>query len=185
MQYCESSASVSGFATLLHSLSINLSIFSGRFALASTILTISLYKINVRDITVPNLMVGMAIFYGGLAQILAGVWAFPHGDTFSASGFAFLCLQVVTLRDHTCLTVFISSGAFWMSFGGILIPGSGIAAAYPNPDELKNALGIYAFTWAILTILFLYVLSYFVATMKFSDMVSCDIASCPYARVLR
>jgi succinate-acetate transporter protein len=43
-----------------------------------------------------------------------------------------------------------------MSFGTVLIPGSGIVAAYPDPKEFQNALGIYFTAWAIDTFLFLY-----------------------------
>jgi succinate-acetate transporter protein len=35
---------------------------------------------------VPNVVVGMALFYGGLAQLLAGMWEFAAGNTFGATG---------------------------------------------------------------------------------------------------
>jgi hypothetical protein len=66
----------------------------------------------------------MAIFSGGLTQVLASMWEFPRGNTFGA-------------------TVFASYGSFWMSYGTIYIPASGIIAAYSDPTELANALGIY------------------------------------------
>ncbi len=59
---------------------------SGLFAFASTTLVLSLYNVNARDITVPNVIVGMALFYGGLAQLLAGMWEFVAGNTFGATG---------------------------------------------------------------------------------------------------
>ena len=46
-------------------------------------------------------------------------------------------------------------GGFWMSFATIFIPGSGILDAYADPTELDSALGIYLFTWFIITFLLL------------------------------
>ena len=43
-----------------------------------------------------------------------------------------------------------------MSFATILIPGSGITAAYTGkPDQLRDAIGIYLITWFIVTFIFL------------------------------
>jgi len=51
---------------------------------------------------------------------------------------------------------FTSYGAFWMSYATILIPNSGIIAAYAgHEDELNQALGIYLITWFVLTFLLL------------------------------
>ena len=53
-------------------------------------------------------------------------------------------------------------GGFWVSFGTIFIPGSGIIDSYItngvlNAAELDSALGIYLWTWFIITFLLLYV----------------------------
>jgi len=109
----------------------------GLFSFASTTLILSLYNLQTRGITQPNVVVGMAIFCGGLAQLLAGMWDFPRGNVFGA-------------------TAFTSYGAFWMSYATILIPGSGVLAAYAdNVSELESALGIYLIAWFILTFLLL------------------------------
>lgn len=51
---------------------------------------------------------------------------------------------------------FTSYGAFWMSYATILLPNSGILAAYDGkPDELNQALGIYLMTWFVLTFMLL------------------------------
>jgi succinate-acetate transporter protein len=42
--------------------------------------------VHARHITVPNVVVGMALFYGGLAQFLAGMWEFAAGNAFGATG---------------------------------------------------------------------------------------------------
>ncbi len=56
------------------------------------------------------------------------------------------------------ITAFSSYGAFWMSYATILIPNSGILAAYDaEPESLADALSIFLFTWMIVTSMFLYV----------------------------
>ncbi|TFK48088.1 hypothetical protein OE88DRAFT_1714288 [Heliocybe sulcata] len=109
----------------------------GLFSFASTTFILSLINIQTRGVSTANVVVGMAIFCGGLAQLLAGMWEFAAGNTFGA-------------------TAFTSYGAFWMSYATILIPGSGIAASYgDNATEFHNALGIYLVSWFIFTFLML------------------------------
>jgi len=112
----------------------------GLFSFASTTLILSLYNVGARGIDVPNVVVGMALFCGGLAQLLAGMWEFATGNTFGA-------------------TAFTSYGAFWLSFATLLIPGSGIgdayAAAATDPEMIVNAIAIYLTAWTIVTFLFL------------------------------
>jgi len=117
----------------------------GLFSFASTTLILSLYNVGARGITAPNVVVGMAVGVGGLVQLLAGMWEFAAGNTFGA-------------------TAFSSYGGFWISYACILIPGSGILAAYPadTGDELPNALGIYLMTWFVFTFIM------FIATHKSS-----------------
>ncbi|KAF8231690.1 Gpr1 family protein [Tricholoma matsutake] len=108
----------------------------GLFSFASTTLMLSLYNAGARHIVAPNAVVGMAIFCGGLAQFMAGMWEFPRGNTFGA-------------------TTFTSFGAFWMSYATILIPSSGIIAAYGTDQaEFASAVGIFLTTWSIVTFLF-------------------------------
>ncbi|KAI9444582.1 Gpr1 family protein [Lactarius indigo] len=116
----------------------------GLFSFASTTLILSLYNVHARGIDTPNVVVGMALFCGGLAQLLAGMWEFATGNTFGA-------------------TAFTSYGAFWLSFATLLIPGSGIGEAYSssaNPTKEAAAIAIYLTAWAIVTFLF------FIATLR-------------------
>ncbi len=73
-------------------------------------------------------VVGLALFYGGIAQLLAGMWEFRSGNTFGA-------------------TAFSSYGAFWLSFAALFLPGLGGAGAMVS----GGALGIYLIGWAIFT----------------------------------
>lgn len=78
----------------------------------------------------------MAVFCGGLAQLLAGMWEFPRGNVFGA-------------------TAFTSYGAFWMSYAVILIPGFNVQGAYSTTEEFDQAVGIYLITWFVLTVMLL------------------------------
>jgi uncharacterized protein len=73
-------------------------------------------------------VLGLALFYGGIAQLLAGMWEFKAGNTFGA-------------------TAFSSYGAFWLSFAALFLPGMGGAASAVS----ATALGIYLLGWTIFT----------------------------------
>jgi len=45
-----------------------------------------MFNVNTRGIQTPNVIVGMAIFAGGLLQFIAGMWEFPRGNIFGATG---------------------------------------------------------------------------------------------------
>ena len=45
-----------------------------------------MFNVNTRGIQTPNVVVGMAIFSGGLLQFIAGMWEFPRGNIFGATG---------------------------------------------------------------------------------------------------
>ncbi|CCM02706.1 uncharacterized protein FIBRA_04812 [Fibroporia radiculosa] len=105
----------------------------GLFAFASTTLWLSFVNAGVRDINAPNAVASMALFVGGLCQLLAGMWEFACGNSFGATAFSMF-------------------GGFWMSYATIFIPGSGILAAYAdNTTELNNMLGLYLEMWFIIT----------------------------------
>ncbi|KAH9920554.1 FUN34 transmembrane protein [Epithele typhae] len=108
----------------------------GLYGFASTTFILSMYNVSARGIATPNVVVGMALFVGGLAQFLAGMWEFACANSFGA-------------------TAFTMYGGFWMSFATVFIPGSGVTAAYATEEELLSALGIYLITWFIVTFLLL------------------------------
>jgi len=90
-------------------------------------------NVQARHVTEPNIVVGMAVACGGLAQLLAGQWEFVCGNTFGA-------------------TALSSYGAFWISYALILIPSTGVIAGYEAvPDELHNAIGFFLMVWFIFT----------------------------------
>lgn len=80
---------------------------------------------------------GLAVFFGGTVQIIAGIMEFRVGNTFGT-------------------TVHCSYGAFWLSYAMFLLPYLGIEAAYKGNERAYTfALGIYLILWCFLTILFL------------------------------
>jgi uncharacterized protein len=89
------------------------------------------------ELIVPNpaknhaIFIGLAIFYGGLAQLLAGMWEFRTGNTFGA-------------------TVFSSYAGFWLSLAAISIPGFNIRASLHDPEQ---AIGLFLLGWTIFTAL--------------------------------
>jgi succinate-acetate transporter protein len=82
---------------------------------------------------IPDLIwVGPAIFYGGLAQLLAGMWEFRNRNVFGA-------------------TAFSTYGGFWMGLGIFIVLGVGNHnwfAGYKGGD-LTNALAWYLFAFAV------------------------------------
>ena len=44
-----------------------------------------MYNVGTRHIHTPNAILGMALFVGGLVQLVAGMWEFPRRDVFGAT----------------------------------------------------------------------------------------------------
>jgi len=113
----------------------------GLLSFATGIFVFSLYGVHARGITHPNMVITFLTFFGGICQFIVGIVEVFTGNTFGA-------------------TVFTSYGAFNLSFAMIYYPGSGILAAYTDPqtgeltDEFNQALAIYLLAWMILTIIY-------------------------------
>ncbi|KAM0751814.1 hypothetical protein T439DRAFT_379900 [Meredithblackwellia eburnea MCA 4105] len=118
----------------------------GLSAFALTTFVLSLINVKTNGVAVPNVVVGLALFYGGLVQLLAGMWEasrrrfrplhFAVGNTFGA-------------------TAFSSYGAFWLSFACLISPWSDIGAAYTKAEDFEHAIGFYLFGWFIFTFIML------------------------------
>ena len=91
--------------------------------------TILLNIHNAGFFPVTTAIVAMGIFYGGFAQIIAGIFEFIKGNTFGA-------------------TAFTSYGFFWLTLVGIwYAPTVGHVQATP-----PSFLGIYLAIWGIFTL---------------------------------
>ncbi|KAK2741224.1 hypothetical protein FQN57_005686 [Myotisia sp. PD_48] len=117
----------------------------GLLGFALTTFVLGLYKCgaglpgsNPRGTVGPDQAIfGLALFMGGLAQLIAGIMEFRVGNTFGT-------------------TVHCSYSAFWMSYAMFSIPGLGIHAAYDGDERAFTfAVGIYLIGWCLLTCLFL------------------------------
>jgi hypothetical protein len=99
------------------------------FALTTFIL--SFVNAKIYPLSDLGVVLGLALFYGGLAQLLAGMWEFKAGNTFGA-------------------TAFTSFGAFWLSFAALFLPVFGNAFG-GKPAVSASAIGLYLIGWAIFT----------------------------------
>ncbi|CNE72038.1 acetate uptake transporter [Yersinia nurmii] len=91
--------------------------------------TVLLNLHNAGFFPLTSVILSMGIFYGGLAQILAGLLEYKKGNTFAA-------------------TAFTSYGAFWLSLVGLLmLPKLGLAEATD-----AQFLGVYLGVWGIFTL---------------------------------
>jgi len=79
-----------------------------------------------------NVAIGLAFFYGGLMQLVAGIQEFRQGNTFGA-------------------TAFCSYAGFWMALGFVLLPGSGILASLVATKSLNQGVGTFLLGWTIFT----------------------------------
>ena len=77
-----------------------------------------------------SLVVAAALFYGGIVQILAGMWEFRKDNTIAA-------------------TIFSAYGGFLVAFGVVFLPGFGILNALNRATILHPALGLFFLCWTI------------------------------------
>jgi hypothetical protein len=76
-----------------------------------------------------SMILAMGIFYGGLAQIIAGILEYRKGNTFG-------------------VTAFSSYGLFWLSLVGLVVIPTLIPGVTKPGD---TAMGCYLFMWGLFT----------------------------------
>jgi len=104
----------------------------GLASFALTTFLLSLVNAGFMPVEAEPVVLGVALAYGGLAQLLAGMWEFRKGNVFGA-------------------TVFTSYGAFWLSFWAYL---TFFAERIPA-EHHAAAAGWFLISWAIFTALML------------------------------
>jgi len=101
----------------------------GLAGFAMTTFVLSGFNANIiSDKKLEAVVLPLALFYGGLVQLLAGMWEFRKANTFGATAFG-------------------SFGAFWLSYAAyvkFVVPDLPPATAY-------KATGLYLLAWAIFT----------------------------------
>lgn len=104
---------------------------AGMFAFAGSVLLMSLYNLGAGGVTVPNVLVGMLVFAGGITLVLVAMWEIARGNTMFA-------------------TAFLTFSTFWLSYSAVLIPSFGVMEAFAaTPEQIPKALGIYLFVWFV------------------------------------
>ncbi|KAG5362946.1 Glyoxylate pathway regulator [Yarrowia sp. B02] len=105
----------------------------GLFSFSITCFILGMCLVNARGVHAPNVMVGCAVFGGGLVEFVAGIWEIVAENTFAA-------------------TVFLCFSCFWWSWGLLHLP-IGIEKYYETSDEFSQAVGLFLMGWFIFAIL--------------------------------
>ncbi|WP_052888847.1 acetate uptake transporter [Thermogemmatispora carboxidivorans] len=98
----------------------------GLAAFALTTFVLSVVNAGLVSSNGINDVLGLALFYGGLAQFLAGMWEFRNRNTLGA-------------------TAFSTYGAFWLAFG---------FSAWQKLLVTGPILGWFMLAWGLITLLF-------------------------------
>jgi uncharacterized protein len=99
----------------------------GLAAFAMTTFVLSMYNANLVNEKGVPVVLGLALAYGGIVQLLAGMWEFRTGNTFGA-------------------VAFCSYGAFWISFWALEV-----FYAKSIGGNVGHSVGLYLWAWAIFT----------------------------------
>ena len=100
----------------------------GLAGFAMTTFVLSMFNADLVNKAGEPVVLGLALAYGGIAQLLAGMWEFRTGNTFGAVAFS-------------------SFGAFWISYWLLVTFG---VDAIPE-EHLGAAVGLFLWAWAIFT----------------------------------
>ena len=85
---------------------------------------------NAGCIPLSSMILAMGIFYGGMAQIVAGIMEWKKGNSFGT-------------------TAFVSYGFFWLTLVGLLVlPKMGW---WPAEADMSSSMGYYLFMWGLFT----------------------------------
>jgi len=100
----------------------------GLAAFALTTFVLSMFNADFIGKGGEPVVLGLAVAYGGLAQLLAGMWEFRTGNTFGA-------------------VAFTSYGAFWLSYFALV---QWFVKDIPKADA-GDAIGLYLLAWGFFT----------------------------------
>jgi succinate-acetate transporter protein len=103
----------------------------GLAGFAMTTFVLSVFNAGILDKAAEPVFLCLAWFYGGLVQLLAGMWEFKKGNMFGA-------------------TAFSSYAAFWIALGTYVYLST--AAGAPLKDSFgSSAMGIFLVSWTFFT----------------------------------
>jgi succinate-acetate transporter protein len=113
----------------------------GLLGFGMTTILLNIHNAGIYELD--SMIMGMGIFMGGIAQILAGVQEWKKNNTFGA-------------------TAFTAYGSFWLSFVALLlIPNTSFGASFKSSE---TALGWYLLLWGIFTFFM------FIGTLKLNRL---------------
>src|SRR3954447_24902572 len=101
----------------------------GLAGFAMTTFILSMFNADLVNKAGEPVVLAVALTYGGIAQILAGMWEFRTGNTFRA-------------------VAFTSFGAFWISFWAFVTFFEDSVPA----EHVSSAVGLYLIAWGIFTL---------------------------------
>src|SRR3954447_21836983 len=103
----------------------------GLAAFAATTFVLSVFNAHiVKDASLEAVVLPLALFYGGFAQLLAGMWEFKKANTFGATAFA-------------------SFGAFWLAYW-FLVRFTTFPSDVPG-NSAEHAVATFLLGWTIFT----------------------------------
>jgi uncharacterized protein len=101
----------------------------GLAGFAMTTFVLSMFNAGLVSKAGEPVVLGLALAYGGIAQVLAGMWEFRTGNTFGA-------------------VAFTSFGAFWISFWAFITFFEDLVPA----EHAASAVALYLIAWGIFTL---------------------------------
>jgi uncharacterized protein len=99
------------------------------FAMTTFMLSVFNARLIKGGASLETAVLPLALFYGGIAQLLAGMWEFRRNNTFGALAFS-------------------SFGAFWLAYAGLvrfILPG------LATDTHTYQAVGLFLLSWTIFT----------------------------------
>ncbi len=102
----------------------------GLACFALTTFVLSCFNAGLLPATVKPVVFGLALFYGGVVQVIAGVVEYAKGNAFGGIAFC-------------------SYGAFWMSFWYLSTHLEAMKGA--EKADINHAVGLFLLSWTIFT----------------------------------
>lgn len=102
----------------------------GLAGFALTTFMLSSFNSGLAPKSAEVVVLGVALFYGGIAQLCAGMWEFAKGNTFGALAFS-------------------SYGAFWMAFWYLVSNGKNLPT---TGTDAAQGIGVFLLAWTIFTL---------------------------------
>lgn len=105
----------------------------GLAAFATTTFLLSLFNAGIAPESLEKVVLPLALFYGGLAQLLAGMWEFRKNNTFGATAFG-------------------TYGAFWLAFAGyVQFIEPALQSGGATEADVALATGLFLLMFAVVT----------------------------------